>query len=176
MELQEIKFLRKKLGWNQTELAKRAGVSQSLIAKVETGTLDPSYRNARKILDALHEASAEKEEKASTIMNPKLISIKSKDSIKQAIAKMKHYEISQLPVIEKQKVIGLVSESTLLNAIDTKRVLVREIMEEAPPVVSKETPVSGIVHLLKFAPVVVVAEKGKLLGVITKADIVRKFV
>ena len=36
-ELEEIKRIRKKLGISQTELANRAQVSQSLIAKVESG-------------------------------------------------------------------------------------------------------------------------------------------
>jgi len=34
-ELEEVKKIRKKLGLTQTELANRAGVSQSLIAKIE---------------------------------------------------------------------------------------------------------------------------------------------
>ena len=40
-ELREIKELRKKFGLTQTDLAELAGVSQSLIAKLESNMIDP---------------------------------------------------------------------------------------------------------------------------------------
>ena len=51
-DIKQVKEIRKKLGLTQSELAKKAGVSQSLIAKVEAGTLDPTYSNAKKIFAA----------------------------------------------------------------------------------------------------------------------------
>ena len=52
-ELEEIKKIRKKLELTQTELADRAGVSQSLIAKIEAGRIDPTYSKTKKIFAAL---------------------------------------------------------------------------------------------------------------------------
>ena len=43
MDLSEIKRLRGKLGITQSELAKRAGVSQALIARIENKSVDPRY-------------------------------------------------------------------------------------------------------------------------------------
>jgi predicted transcriptional regulator len=41
--LEDIAKRRRQLGMKQSELAKAAGVSQSLIAKLEAGTIDSSY-------------------------------------------------------------------------------------------------------------------------------------
>jgi DNA-binding XRE family transcriptional regulator len=46
--LQDIAKRRRQLGLKQTELAKAAGVSQSLIAKLEAGTIDSSYTKVKK--------------------------------------------------------------------------------------------------------------------------------
>ncbi|MBI2575829.1 helix-turn-helix domain-containing protein, partial [Candidatus Woesearchaeota archaeon] len=42
-ELANIKTLRKKLGLTQSGFAGQVGVSQSLVAKIEAGRIDPSY-------------------------------------------------------------------------------------------------------------------------------------
>ena len=62
--LDEIKRLRKKYHLTQQELAKRAGVSQSLIAKIEAGLLDPTYTRAEQIFGALENVEEQKELKA----------------------------------------------------------------------------------------------------------------
>jgi predicted transcriptional regulator len=54
------------------------------------------------------------------------------------------------------------------------RMKVSEIMEDAPPVISRKTAKSIISNLLKYCPVVLVSEKGKLIGLITKADLLNK--
>ena len=48
-----VKTIRKQIGVNQTELAKEARVSQSVIARLESGKIDPSYTKMKKIFSAL---------------------------------------------------------------------------------------------------------------------------
>lgn len=48
-----IARLRLKSGWSQSELAKRAETSQSYIARLELGQIDPQMSTARKIAGAL---------------------------------------------------------------------------------------------------------------------------
>ena len=174
-ELEEVKKIRKKLGMTQTELANRAGVSQSLIAKIESGRIDPTYTKTKKIFAALSELEKKEDIKAEQLMTSRIISISSGASVKEAIAKMKKFQISQLPVIDKNKLVGLVSESTILNALlDSKASHVMDIMQEAPPIVSKTTSINVVSNLLKHYPLVVVSEGGKLSGLITKSDLLGK--
>ena len=174
-ELGEIKVIRKKLDLTQFELAKRAGVSQSLIAKIESGILDPTYTNAKKIFMALSDLEKKKELKAEDIVNKKIISINPDDDIKNAIYKMKKFQISQMPVIKDNKSIGFISESTVLeNLTEKKANFVKDIMEESPPIISKETSSQLISSLLKHYSMILVARGGNLIGLITKADLLGK--
>src|SRR3989344_7110106 len=115
--LEEIKNLRKKFNLNQKELAERAGVSQSLIAKIEAGKIDPSYSKAQQILTALNELREKKEIKAKELMNHHVAFAQYNDSIKESIKKMKHKGISQMPVMQQGKVCGIISESAIIQKI-----------------------------------------------------------
>ena len=174
-ELEEVKKIRKKIGLTQTELAGRAGVSQSLIAKIESGRIDPTYTKAKKIFAALSDLEKKEEINAGQLMNSRIVSISTGTLIKEAIGRMKKNGISQLPVIDGHKLIGLVSESTLLDAmLNSKATQVKEIMQESPPIVSKATSIQVVSGLLKHFPLVLVSEEGKLIGLITKSDLLGK--
>lgn len=175
MEISEIKNIRKKLSLTQSELARLSGVSQSLIAKIEAGTLDPTYSNAKKIFAALDSIGKKNEMKAGDIMETKIVYASPKDTLKDVVAKMKKYEISQLPVVEDHNVVGLVSESTILDAImNSRKGSVTELMEQSPPTVPKNASVALISELLRHYPIVVVGEKGRIAGIIAKSDLLRK--
>jgi predicted transcriptional regulator len=175
-EISEIKVVRKKLGLTQSELARLSAVSQSLIAKIEAGSLDPTYSNAKKIFAALESFNKGKEIKAEQIMNPKLISLLPEDSILDAISRMKKYEISQMPVLDKTgKAVGMISESVLLDAmLKNKSGKIGNVMEDSPPILSKDSSVRAVSDILKHYPMVLIGEKGKLKGIITKSDLLRK--
>ena len=175
IELNEIKYIRKKFGLTQTQLANLAQVSQSLIAKIESGRLDPTYSNAQKIFSALNSLKEKHELKAKDISNKKIIYLHPNDEIKESITKMKKYGISQLPVIDRGNCVGLVSDSILLDSLlNNKGKNIKEIMEDSPPIVSENTSVEAISNLLRFSPMVLVSSEGKLTGIITKSDVLSK--
>lgn len=175
--LEEIKIIRKKLGLTQIELARLSGVSQSLIAKIESKKIDPTFSKTKKIFETLNRREHETNLKAKDVMNKKIISVKAKDSIKDVIKRMRAHEISQIPVIDKD-VKGVVSESSILDQLqqgkDIKGLSVEEIMNDTPPVISEETDISLVTNMLKYHSIILVSKYGKLTGVITKADILRK--
>lgn len=179
-ELKRIKALRRLHGLTQAELARLAGVSQSLIAKTEAGTLDPAFSRARKILDVLESLGRERESRAKDVMVTRVHTCSPSDTVADAVKAMHRHGISQLPVVERGAVVGLVSEGIILEMLasgrnDLSAASIADVMQDAPPVVSDQTRQSAIMPLLKHFPLVVVTRKGALAGIITKADMLRTF-
>jgi predicted transcriptional regulator len=96
--LSEIKRLRKELKITQEELAKRSGVSQALIARIESWEVDPSYSKVTAIFEALESFSVKKEIKASEIMAKGVFGVNGGETVEEAANIMKKYKISQMPV------------------------------------------------------------------------------
>jgi len=179
-ELEEIKKQRKALGLTQKQLAILAKVSQSLIAKLETNRIDPSYDNVRRIVTALEqeEKSKTKIGKIKNIQNTTIISIDKSDSVLKAIQLMNKHAYSQLPVVDKETVVGSISENDITSFISKEKNLeslskrqVSDLMAEEFPRVSENSPLESVVSLLKYSPAVLTTRKGKIIGIITKADL-----
>ena len=171
MKLSDIRAARKSLGMTQGELASLSGVSQAMIARTESGSIDPSYSAATKIFSVLegrkHAGSAK------DIMSKKVVSVGSDEKISKAIRLMKSKNISQLPVIDEGKVIGIVSEKEVSHSFLEKKNYIKEIMAEAPPIINKNAPVNLLACLLDFHSAVLIHEKGLLCGIVTRADMMK---
>jgi len=173
-----IKERRRVLGFTQHQLAALAGVSQSLVAKIEAGRVDAAYSKVRAIMEALERQQAEKEKKAEDIMHVQVKSVSPDDSLHSAALLMRKLSISQMPVMEKGLIVGSISEQAILAHIsDGKKKMesmkVREIMEEAFPTALASTPISAVAALLRHYPAVLVTKKGGIAGIITKADLLK---
>jgi predicted transcriptional regulator len=180
----EIRTQRLELGLTQAQLAKLAGVTQAYIAKIEAGTADPTMSIIEKILETLDKTASEKEKIASEkyvtageIMATPVISVKPDDKIERAAKLMNSYKISQLPVIDGETQVGSISEATLMHQLtagkDMSKLVrrsIKEIMESPFPTVSKDTDVETIYYLLEHGPAVLVVDRGKAVGILTKAD------
>ena len=168
---EDIRRLRRQTGMTQKQLARTAGVSQSMIAKVEAGLMDPSYSNMKKISDALEQQTAKHTKHAADVMATSITSIRHDRSITYAIRLMRKHGFSQLPVRRDGIIVGSITERRLLDAIMDKRSTVHEVMEEAPPSVSPESPLTAVIDLLHYFPMVLVTTKGRPVGIITKTDV-----
>jgi len=177
-ELSEIRAARRRLGLTQAQLADKAGVSQSLVAKVESGKLVPGYSVVQQVFSALDEARGEKGEgelTAGDVMRKHILFLHPGDSVRKAVAAMRRHSFSQLPVMEGNVVVGLVTEGILLDALAEGRAkVVKEVMAEAPPIVPKNAPAGALTALLKLSPIVLVQESGKVVGLVAKADLLEK--
>jgi predicted transcriptional regulator len=170
-DLDQLKSLRVSLNLSQHDLARMAGVSQSLIAKIESKRIDPSLSNAQKIAKALL-AESPKTIAVAEVMSKNLVSFLPETPVLEAINVMKKNAISQFPVVKNSIVLGRISESAILEHVESLDSLVlQEIMHSPPPLVDKETPVQAILPLLQTFSMVLVTEKGELVGIVTKADV-----
>ncbi|RLF97907.1 MAG: XRE family transcriptional regulator, partial [Candidatus Wolframiiraptor sp.] len=134
-DLRSLAEIRRRLGLTQAEVAKLSGVSQSLISKIEQGKINPSYEAVKRILQAIELVRAERGRglTAADICTRKVISIDASDPLGKAIALMKKHGISQLPVLDRGRVVGTISESTIVKKLEKIRspeIKVRMIMDE----------------------------------------------
>ena len=73
--LEEISKRRRLLGLSQKHLARLAGVSQSMIAKIEAGKTEPSYLKTKAIFRVLDKMQKEKEPHARDLLQPKVVGV-----------------------------------------------------------------------------------------------------
>ena len=114
-DITQMKKIRKQIGLTQTEFAKRANISQSMVAKIESGNLDPTYTYVKKIEETISLLTKREEKEAKDVMHKGVISVGKDDRIKKVIGIISKYQISQVPVIENGNVLGLVTESSLVD-------------------------------------------------------------
>jgi predicted transcriptional regulator len=173
----QLKKIRVQLGITQSELARAAGVSQSLIAKLESGLVDPSFSTMKAISEALRSQIRIEGKKASEVMSKPVISIQSNVTISESVNAMKKNGISQLPVYNGTRLVGAITENQivqLLSTLDDPRSIlgkpISNYLQPSFPIVSADTPVEALFSLFKFVPAILVASGDKVEGVITKID------
>ncbi|NUN11839.1 CBS domain-containing protein [Candidatus Micrarchaeota archaeon] len=179
-DVKEIKSRRLKLGLNQTQLANASGVSQSLIAKIESGKIDCSYSKTKSIFDALEKIEEKSDLTAKNIMNSHIYSIQEKSSLQDAVQIMRKHGISQLIVQDGSQMTGSISEKDLLDKIalgwkseQLTRAKVSEVMQDAFPTINEDTPLKIASALLEKTLAVIVIKKNKPAGIITKTDLLK---
>lgn len=173
-----IRRQRRLLGISQARLAADAGTSQSLIAKLEQGRLNPSYEAVRGILAALDRHLRTEEPVARQIMQVEPVYAQPEEPLGDALARMKSHGFSQLPVFDDGTPVGSLSERCVLARLDQGARLedlkiesVRRIMEGSFPVVDPTTSRRVLVELLREHAAVLVMDQGRLSGLVTKSDL-----
>ena len=178
--LEEIGRRRRLLSMSQKQLANLAGVSQSMVAKIENKNIGPSYLKTKSIFDALESMERRNETKAKDIYHGKLVSVQAHEPISRAVHIMRETGFSQLPVFNGEHLVGSLTEKTIIQKlvsspkpdIVSKREI-EAIMDDAFPTVNDLTPLSMVSALLQYEPAVLVLRRGHVLGIITKADLLK---
>ncbi len=177
-DLKDVKRIRTRLSLTQTELAEKAGVSQSLIAKIEKGDAVPSYEKGRAILDALDSVIMSRSTtiRAEDIHTSEMVYVSPDDTIGTALKMMKERAVSQIPVMDDNVSVGGLTERCLLSKFDKldRSRPVRNVMEEPFPIIPTNSSVEMVKELLVYYPSVLTSEGGKIKGIITKADLLEE--
>ncbi|MGP6220366.1 CBS domain-containing protein [Caldiplasma sukawensis] len=182
--LQEIAKMRKSLGLSQKEVAMEFNLSQSYIARMEKGDINPSYENVKKIYDYLYNFSKKTrniEIPAERIMTSNVICCFASDYTIYAIEKLKNNGISQMPVLnENSLVVGTISEEDINNFLLRghdpsifSKMPVSRVMGSALPQLPGKTPISVVYPILRHSNAVLITDKLEIKGIITKADILK---
>ena len=113
-------------------------------------------------------------------MHKPVVIISANEKIRKAVEVMRKYNISQLPVTNQDEIIGSIQETTIIEALlvskDSAKVFdenVANIMETGFISVNSLTPLEHVLALLsKGRSAVLVEDEGKIVGIITKIDVV----
>ncbi len=104
------------------------------------------------------------------------VTIRPDDTLNTAYARMKLYDISQLPVLERDHPIGVIDESDLLLAVlaDRNRFNdpVRSAMSHGIETIAATAPLTNVLAVLNNGLVAVVVDGAHFLGIITRIDII----
>jgi predicted transcriptional regulator len=167
-----LRKLRIEAKLTQKRLAELVGVSQAHIAKIEQEKVDPRLSTVNKILRVLTEG---KEKKCRDLMTRGVLFARPEDSVLKISEIMVRHAISQMPVIDGHKVIGTITEESIIRKLGSNiaNEKVKNIMDPPLPIVSEETGIGAIRPLLERRQGVLVARGKKVIGIITRSDLLK---
>jgi cystathionine beta-synthase len=108
-----------------------------------------------------------------------LITVSADDKVRYALQLMKEYDISQMPVMKGDDIVGSVSENTILtfileNPMNHADKPVSEIMDDPFPMVTEDLAISKLnKYITKKIPAVMAKDKAGNVHILTKYDILQ---
>ena len=105
-----------------------------------------------------------------------LITAQSSDPVRKLIQVMKEKGISQVPVMDGEKLAGLITEVALLNfMLEAEHNIdkpIGPIVERDVPTVPSDAPIGKLKEIFQKGKVAVVVDNGKVTGIVTKIDMI----
>jgi cystathionine beta-synthase len=103
------------------------------------------------------------------------ITVTAAETALAAYGRMKLYDMSQLPVMHDGRIVGIIDEEDiLLKVFEHPEVFnrpVADIMESNLVTVAPDAPLPQLIEMFKRGMVAIVMDKGELLGLITRIDL-----
>ncbi len=169
----DIQKLRQRRGLTQAELASKVGVSQSYIARLERGSLDPKLSLVRKIVEVL---TVDTGKVCSEIMSIDPVTIDARAVASAAVSLMQEYNYSQLPVMRGTQLVGIITEWDIIQNLqhDLREISVQAIMNPSSVlIVDGNTSIDVIIPLFESYQAVLVQNQGRIQGIITRSDFLK---
>jgi cystathionine beta-synthase len=102
------------------------------------------------------------------------------DTLRTAFVRMRAADVSQLPIIENDNIVGLVDESDMLGALlegseKAFELPVKDVMVTRLETISADVPIRDLVPLFRNDHVAIVLDRGRFLGIATRLDLINYF-
>jgi predicted transcriptional regulator len=171
--MNELSKMRRDVGMTQTDLAIEVGVSQSYIARLERGSLDPKLSVITKIIEVL---ITRQNKTCADIMTPDPVVVDARDQASQAVRLMQKHNFSQVPVLRGTQLVGLVTERDIIRNLqhNMSELSVQAVMSpEGVPMIDVTTPIDIIVPLFQTYQAILIHNQGRIRGIITRSDLLK---
>ena len=117
---------------------------------------------------------------ASDVASKGVVTVQSSESVLRASEILRSTGYSQLPVMDGDVPVGSISERDLFDMLrqgftmdQMRSTQVSKVMKGSFPIVSDSTPMALVTLLMSDSNAVLVAQKGKVTGLITNADMLK---
>ena len=112
---------------------------------------------------------------------PDLVSVAPAAQVRQALNLMNTWSVSQIPVVDDGKCVGGLTENTLMTrALAQPAMLdrpVREVMDPPFPLVDAAFPTDRLAPMLtRESPATLVQKDGKLIGIVSRYDLLQQLI
>lgn len=158
-------------GIRASDLARKADIDKSVVSKILNHRYNPSYKTMVKLFETLDKMVEERAEPVSEVMVRNVVTADIDESIANVIAKMKKGGFSQIPVISRGKFMGMVTERSILLRREGA-VRAGDVLGADYTVAGPDVPLARAKQALATVQAVVLVEDGRLVGLLTKADVI----
>ena len=103
------------------------------------------------------------------------VTLKADDTLMLAYRRMKLFDVSQIPVMDGERVVGILDESDLLMRVQTDPARFNDAaataMTRDVETIAPDAPIKALLPIFQRDHVAIVADGGKLVGLITRIDL-----
>jgi cystathionine beta-synthase len=104
-----------------------------------------------------------------------IVTLRPTDTLLLAYRRMRLFDVSQIPVMEGERLIGIVDESDLVLHVQPDpgrfKDLVSTAMVTSLETVAPDAPISALLPIFQHDHVAIVADHGHFVGLITRVDL-----
>ncbi len=168
-----------------------ADVSQSLIAKIENNSIDPSFTKVKRIFRAFDEYIRKKNREERTfeknltvydLATRGVISTSPERVLEEVVEEIMRGKFTQVPVIDGGRVVGSVTDDGIRKYIieqtsegsktrqEVMKTPVKHMMDPPFPILSRDTPIEMASMHLQREEAVLVSSKGEIVAILTSSD------
>jgi len=106
---------------------------------------------------------------------PNMVSSSPEETIGEALSKLEQYNVSQMPVLKDNESVGSLEEADIMTRIINNPQIIEkcvsEIMDKPYPIIDEYEDIKKGIQNLKKSPAILVSQYGRIIGILTKYDV-----